>query len=131
MTSKSKYENNKSFIFCKIKCLLLYNSKHFTRTARIFSCTLYLSTFISVKLRNIKLTTIFLSVQFGMFETMTTAFVDEFPEYLRQKKMLFTAGICFIEFLLGIPFVTQVITFNVNFLNFYLVAINIKKIPRI
>lgn len=53
----------------------------------------------------------FTFVQFGMFETMTSAFMDEFPELLRKKKVLFTAVVCFIEFLLGIPFITQVRNF--------------------
>ena len=43
-----------------------------------------------------------------MFETMTSAFVDEFPELLKNRKMLFTALFCFIEFLLGIPCIMQV-----------------------
>lgn len=51
--------------------------------------------------------TVGLDSQFGMFETMTSAFMDEFPELLRKKKVLFTAVVCFIEFLLGIPFVTE------------------------
>ncbi|XP_064608852.1 sodium- and chloride-dependent glycine transporter 1-like isoform X2 [Liolophura sinensis] len=51
--------------------------------------------------------TIGLDSQFGMFETMTSAFVDEFPQYLKGKKTLFTALLCFIEFLLGIPCITQ------------------------
>ncbi|XP_041356847.1 sodium- and chloride-dependent glycine transporter 1-like [Gigantopelta aegis] len=51
--------------------------------------------------------TIGLDSQFGMFETMTSAFIDEFPELLRDRKVLFTAVMCFVEFLLGIPFITQ------------------------
>ena len=46
--------------------------------------------------------------QFGMFETMTSSFVDEFPQYLKGKKTLFTATMCVLEFLIGIPIVTQV-----------------------
>jgi len=42
-----------------------------------------------------------------MFETMTSAFIDEFPRYLKSKKMLVTATLCFVEFLLGIPCITQ------------------------
>ena len=40
-----------------------------------------------------------------MFETMTSAFVDEYPKQLKgeKKKMLLCAGLCFVEFLLGIP----------------------------
>ncbi|XP_069142229.1 sodium- and chloride-dependent GABA transporter 1-like [Argopecten irradians] len=44
---------------------------------------------------------------FGMFETMTSAFVDEFPDLLANRKVLFTAVMCFIEFLLGVPCVMQ------------------------
>ncbi|OWF47645.1 sodium- and chloride-dependent GABA transporter 1-like [Mizuhopecten yessoensis] len=51
--------------------------------------------------------TIGLDSQFGMFETMTSAFVDEFPDLLKNRKELFTAFMCFIEFLLGIPCVMQ------------------------
>ncbi|XP_012934684.1 sodium- and chloride-dependent glycine transporter 1 [Aplysia californica] len=51
--------------------------------------------------------TIGLDSQFGMFETMTSAFIDEYPQLLRKKKILFTAFMCFIEFVLGIPIVFQ------------------------
>ncbi|KAL8617159.1 hypothetical protein ACOMHN_014329 [Nucella lapillus] len=51
--------------------------------------------------------TIGLDSQFGMFETMTSAFIDEFPHLLKNKKVLFTAIMCFIEFLLGIPCIFQ------------------------
>lgn len=42
-----------------------------------------------------------------MFETMTSAFTDEFPHLLANKKVRFTALMCFIEFLLGLPCITQ------------------------
>ncbi|XP_011414893.3 sodium- and chloride-dependent glycine transporter 1 [Magallana gigas] len=51
--------------------------------------------------------TIGLDSQFGMFETMTSAFVDEFPHLLKNRKVLFTAFFCFIEFLLGIPCIME------------------------
>ncbi|XP_013385449.1 sodium- and chloride-dependent glycine transporter 1 [Lingula anatina] len=51
--------------------------------------------------------TIGLDSQFGMFETMTSAFLDEFPKLLRKRKMLFTAVMCVVEFLIGIPLVMQ------------------------
>ncbi|XP_062570938.1 sodium- and chloride-dependent glycine transporter 1-like [Saccostrea cucullata] len=51
--------------------------------------------------------TIGLDSQFGMFETMTSAFVDEFPGLLKNRKVLFTAFFCFIEFLLGIPCIME------------------------
>ena len=47
--------------------------------------------------------------QFGMFETMTSGFVDEFPKYLKTRKTLFTGFMCLLSFLLGVPIVTQVI----------------------
>ncbi|KAI0215060.1 Sodium- and chloride-dependent glycine transporter 2 [Lamellibrachia satsuma] len=47
--------------------------------------------------------TIGLDSQFGMFETMTSAFTDEFPHLFKKRKLLLTAGLCTLEFLLGIP----------------------------
>ena len=47
--------------------------------------------------------------QFGMFECLISAFVDEFP-VLRPKKILFTALMCVVLFVLGIPCVTNVST---------------------
>ena len=46
--------------------------------------------------------------QFGMLETCTSGFIDEFPKYLRNHRTLFTAGVCVFQCVLGIPFVTQV-----------------------
>ncbi|XP_071125826.1 sodium- and chloride-dependent glycine transporter 1-like [Mytilus edulis] len=48
-----------------------------------------------------------LDTQFGMFETMISAFIDEYPKYLRNRKMLLTAFVCFVEFLLGIPCIME------------------------
>lgn len=48
-----------------------------------------------------------LDSQFGMFETMTSAFVDEYPRFLRKNKVLFTAFMCLLEFLLGTPMVFE------------------------
>ncbi|CAG2254307.1 GLYT [Mytilus edulis] len=44
---------------------------------------------------------------FGTFETITSALTDEFPKLLRKKKMLVTAGVCFLGFLLDIPLIMQ------------------------
>ncbi|RUS72413.1 hypothetical protein EGW08_019831, partial [Elysia chlorotica] len=38
--------------------------------------------------------TIGMDSQFGMFETMTSAFVDEYPKLLRKHKLAFTAFMC-------------------------------------
>ncbi|KFM74324.1 Sodium- and chloride-dependent glycine transporter 2, partial [Stegodyphus mimosarum] len=48
-----------------------------------------------------------LDSQFAMFETAISAFVDEFPSVLQKRKTLFTAVLCFIMFLLGLPCVTE------------------------
>ena len=44
-----------------------------------------------------------------MVETTVSGFEDEFPRQLHGRKTLFTAAICTLFFLLGIPCVTQVI----------------------
>uniref|UniRef100_A0A1W7RAG3 Transporter n=1 Tax=Hadrurus spadix TaxID=141984 RepID=A0A1W7RAG3_9SCOR len=49
--------------------------------------------------------TIGLDSQFGMFETMISAFTDEF-RILKRYKMLFTGFMCFLLFILGLPCVT-------------------------
>ncbi|KAK3770220.1 hypothetical protein RRG08_038731 [Elysia crispata] len=48
-----------------------------------------------------------LDSQFGMFETMTSAFVDEYPKLLRKNKLAFTAFMCSVEFCLGIPMIYE------------------------
>jgi solute carrier family 6 amino acid transporter-like protein 5/7/9/14 len=47
-----------------------------------------------------------LGSQFAMFQTMTSAFMDEF-EWLRKKKTLLMIALCLLEFLLGIPCICQ------------------------
>ncbi|XP_060600732.1 sodium- and chloride-dependent GABA transporter 1-like isoform X2 [Ruditapes philippinarum] len=48
-----------------------------------------------------------LDSQFGMFETCLSAFMDEFPKTLRKRRVLVSAIACFIEFLLGLPLITE------------------------
>ncbi|KAL8617003.1 hypothetical protein ACOMHN_014174 [Nucella lapillus] len=48
-----------------------------------------------------------LDSQFGMFETMLSGLIDEFPKQLRNKKMIVTAVACFVEFLFGLPSICQ------------------------
>lgn len=43
-----------------------------------------------------------------MFETMTSAIIDEFPQFLRKRKVLFTGFMCLLECLLGIPCIMNV-----------------------
>lgn len=42
-----------------------------------------------------------------MFQTVISAFIDEFPKYLQNRKVLVTGVMCMIEFILGIPCITQ------------------------
>lgn len=42
-----------------------------------------------------------------MFETILSGIIDEYPHYLRNKKTIITAIACFVEFLLGMPCITQ------------------------
>lgn len=51
--------------------------------------------------------TLGLDSQFGMFETLTSAFIDEFPNFLRPKKVLFIGILCAFECLIGISMVTH------------------------
>ena len=42
---------------------------------------------------------------------MTAGVIDEYPRLLRSKKVMITAVLCIIQFLLGIPFCMQVILY--------------------
>ena len=46
--------------------------------------------------------------QFATFETVVSGFVDTFPEVLRKHKTLFTAFMCLLTLILGIPMVSKV-----------------------
>ncbi|XP_014672837.1 PREDICTED: sodium- and chloride-dependent glycine transporter 1-like isoform X2 [Priapulus caudatus] len=66
-----------------------------------------------------------LDSQFGMFETLTSAFIDEFPTQLRGKKMLFTAALCIVEFLLGIPCIMNGGMYIVQLMDWYSAAFSL------
>ncbi|KAH9504006.1 Sodium- and chloride-dependent glycine transporter 2 [Bulinus truncatus] len=51
--------------------------------------------------------TVGIDSQFGMFETITSAFVDEYPRVLHRRKTLLTGTLCLVEFSLGIPMICQ------------------------
>lgn len=42
-----------------------------------------------------------------MFETCISSFIDEYPHLLRSKRVLIAAVGCVVEFLLGLPCITQ------------------------
>lgn len=54
------------------------------------------------------LLTLGLDTQFAMFEAVVTGLTDEYPAWLKRRKELFIALLCFVCFLLGIPIVTRV-----------------------
>ena len=49
-----------------------------------------------------------------MFETCLSAIIDEFPHVLRKRRVLVAAVACLIEFLLGLPLITQVTECTLN-----------------
>ncbi|XP_059155826.1 sodium- and chloride-dependent glycine transporter 2-like [Physella acuta] len=51
--------------------------------------------------------TVGLDSQFGMLETILSGVMDEYPQALRRRKTAITAVACFVEFLLGLPCITQ------------------------
>ncbi|KAH9489778.1 Sodium- and chloride-dependent glycine transporter 2 [Bulinus truncatus] len=51
--------------------------------------------------------TVGLDSQFGMFETIISSLIDEFPQKLRNRKTVITAVACVVEFLLGLTCITQ------------------------
>ncbi|CAK8671892.1 unnamed protein product [Clavelina lepadiformis] len=65
------------------------------------------------------LLTLGLDSQFAMLETVVTGFIDEFPRFLRKRKMLFTLFIAIIAFLLGILLVTEGGVYWFELYNYY------------
>lgn len=46
--------------------------------------------------------------QFGMFEVLVSSVVDQFPALLRRYKVFVLLALCVLQFLLGLPLVSQV-----------------------
>jgi solute carrier family 6 amino acid transporter-like protein 5/7/9/14 len=63
--------------------------------------------------------TVGLDSLFGQVETIIGSIIDEFPEFLRPRRRLFTLFVCFIMFLMGIPLITQGGIFIVTLLDWY------------
>ncbi|XP_060687945.1 sodium- and chloride-dependent neutral and basic amino acid transporter B(0+)-like [Hemiscyllium ocellatum] len=53
------------------------------------------------------LITLGLDTLFASFETVITSLLDQFPEFLRPKRLYLTAGLCLLFYFLGLLFVTQ------------------------
>uniref|UniRef100_A0A8C8GE53 Transporter n=1 Tax=Oncorhynchus tshawytscha TaxID=74940 RepID=A0A8C8GE53_ONCTS len=60
------------------------------------------------------LLTLGLDTMFATIETIVTSVSDEFPQYLRKNKPLFTLICCACFFFLGFPMVTEVQTFDLT-----------------
>ncbi|XP_066287471.1 sodium- and chloride-dependent glycine transporter 1-like isoform X1 [Branchiostoma lanceolatum] len=58
-----------------------------------------------------------LGTQFAIIQTIVTSIIDEFPERLMSKRMLVTAVVCLVFFLLGIPCITQGGNYMVELMN--------------
>lgn len=48
--------------------------------------------------------------QFSTVETVIMAFIDEYPQFLSNKRriLVFRIAVCSVAFLLGIPMITEV-----------------------
>ncbi|XP_072450892.1 sodium- and chloride-dependent neutral and basic amino acid transporter B(0+)-like [Chiloscyllium punctatum] len=53
------------------------------------------------------LITLGLDTLFASFETVITSLLDQFPAFLRPKRLYLTAGVCLLFYFLGLLFVTQ------------------------
>lgn len=60
-----------------------------------------------------------------MFETLISAFVDENPKVFKDKKMVFTAFLCFVCFLLGIPCVMEGGIYVLQVMDWYCAAFSL------
>ncbi|XP_078602411.1 sodium-dependent proline transporter-like isoform X2 [Branchiostoma floridae x Branchiostoma japonicum] len=65
------------------------------------------------------LLTLGLDSQFAMMETVITAVIDEYPEYLRPKKSIVVLGLCVIGYLLALPQTTNAGMYWLQLLDWY------------
>ncbi|XP_052077275.1 sodium- and chloride-dependent glycine transporter 1-like isoform X1 [Mytilus californianus] len=75
--------------------------------------------------------TIGLDSQFAMFETGISSFIDEYPRLLRSKRVLLAAVGCFVEFLLGIPCITQGGIYVLQIMDWYCASFSLMMISLI
>jgi solute carrier family 6 amino acid transporter-like protein 5/7/9/14 len=68
------------------------------------------------------LLTLGLDSQFGMMETCTSGFTDEFPKLLRHRRLLFTAFYALLQFVIGLPLVMQGGLYLFQILDWYAAA---------
>jgi len=63
--------------------------------------------------------TVGLDSLFGQTETIVAAIVDEYPEYLRPHRKMFTFFVCVFMFLMGLPLVTEGGIYIVTLMDWY------------
>ncbi|XP_072450719.1 sodium- and chloride-dependent neutral and basic amino acid transporter B(0+)-like [Chiloscyllium punctatum] len=63
--------------------------------------------------------TLGVDTEFGDLETVLTALQDQFPTLVRSKRLLLTAGVCSLFYLLGLLCVTQAGIYWLNFVDHY------------
>ncbi|XP_038630787.1 sodium- and chloride-dependent neutral and basic amino acid transporter B(0+)-like [Scyliorhinus canicula] len=57
--------------------------------------------------------------QFGGFETIITALLDQFPKFLRSRRLYLTTGLCFVFYFLGLLFVTEAGIYWLNLVDYF------------
>lgn len=72
-----------------------------------------------------------LGSQFGQIETLVSGIVDEFPALLRPRKTLFTGFVCFLEFLIGLPLITQGGIYVLQLMDWYCATVSLMVITMI
>ncbi|XP_067852911.1 sodium- and chloride-dependent neutral and basic amino acid transporter B(0+)-like [Heptranchias perlo] len=65
------------------------------------------------------LVTLGLDSQFASIETIITTLLDQFPNFLRSKRIFVTAAICLLFFLLGLVCVTQTGIYWINLIDHF------------
>ncbi|XP_072361191.1 sodium- and chloride-dependent neutral and basic amino acid transporter B(0+)-like [Scyliorhinus torazame] len=65
------------------------------------------------------LVTLGLDSQFASIETIVTTLLDQFPNYLRSKRIFVTSGACLVFFLLGLVCVTQSGIYWINLIDHF------------
>uniref|UniRef100_UPI00398E6A7F sodium- and chloride-dependent neutral and basic amino acid transporter B(0+)-like isoform X2 n=1 Tax=Pristiophorus japonicus TaxID=55135 RepID=UPI00398E6A7F len=68
------------------------------------------------------LVTLGLDTQFASFEAAITILLDQFPKFLRSKRLYLTTGVCLLFYLIGLVFVTQAGIYWMNLIDNFCVG---------
>ncbi|XP_078403882.1 sodium- and chloride-dependent neutral and basic amino acid transporter B(0+)-like [Cetorhinus maximus] len=71
------------------------------------------------------LITLGLDSQFSSLETILTALLDQFPTFLRSKRLYLTTGICLLFYLLGLLYVTQAGIYWISLIDHYCIGLGL------